>query len=293
MIAPASDTRPWRALLVAPVTIFALLFLLPQYFFVRMSFHENLGYGRIGDALTLASYARLVGEPLYRQALLRTVGLSLAVTVVGVALGFPVAYALARARGRWVGPLLGLLVVSTFITAVVKDLGLIVLLSDGGVINRALRALALVESPVKLLGTGTGVVIGLVHYTLPLLVLVLYTVIQTIAPSLEEAAVIHGATRRRVLSRVVIPLAMPGLVAAALMVFNLAMGAFTTPVLLGGGRVLTFPVLIQRTVILDVDYPFGASLSTCLFVVVFGLNLLSTALMLRQRQRLPLAPRGA
>ena len=110
---------------------------------------------------------------------------------------------------------------------------------------------------------------------------------------MEEAAEIHGATRLRVLRRVVVPLALPGIVAAALMVFNLAMGAFTTPVLLGGGRVLTFPVLIQRTVILDVDYPFGAALSTCLLVVVFALNLVATYLMARQRGRLATAPRGA
>jgi putative spermidine/putrescine transport system permease protein len=288
-----SETRAWRLLLVAPLALFAVLFLLPQVAFVRTSVHENLGYGRFGDAITLANYARLVGEPLYRQALLRTVVVSLAVTAVCLVVGFPLAYALARSGRRWGGPLLGLLVASAFITAVVKDLGLIIVMSEGGALNRALRALSVVDRPVKLLGTDTGVVIGLVHYTLPLLVLVLHTMIRTIGRSVEEAAEIHGATRRRVLQRVVVPLALPGIVAAALMVFNLAMGAFTTPVLLGGGRVLTFPVLIQRTVILDVDYPFGASLSACLLVVVFALNLVATYLMARQRSRLAPVLRGA
>src|SRR5437867_3428617 len=204
-----SDTRVWRILLMAPLAVFALLFLLPQYAFVRTSVHENLGYGRIGDALTLTNYARLVGEPPYRQALLRTIGLSVVVTAVCLAVGFPLAYALARSGRRWVGPLLGLLVASAFITAVVKDLGLIIVLSEGGVLNRALRAVHAVDRPLKLLGTGTGVVIGLVHYTLPLLVLVLYTMIRTIGRSVEEAAEIHGATRRRVLLRVVVPLAPP------------------------------------------------------------------------------------
>ena len=288
-----SDTRAWRLLLVAPLALFTALFLLPQLAFVRTSLHENLGYGRIGEALTLANYAKLVGEPLYREALTRTILVSLVVTAVCLVVGFPLAYALARARRRWAGPLLGLLVASAFITAVVKDLGLIILLSEGGALNRALRALSVVDRPLKLLGTDTGVAIGLVHYTLPLLVLILHTMIRTIGPSVEHAAEIHGATRRRVLQRVVIPLALPGIVAAALMVFNLAMGAFTTPVLLGGGRVLTFPVLIQRTVILDVDYPFGATLSACLLVVVFALNLVATYLMARQRSRLRPALRGA
>src|SRR5216117_3015806 len=96
MQADASDTRVWRMLLIAPLALFALLFLLPQYAFVRTSVHENLGYGRFGDALTLANYAKLVGEPLYRTALLRTVALSAVVTAICLAVGFPLAYALAR-----------------------------------------------------------------------------------------------------------------------------------------------------------------------------------------------------
>lgn len=279
------DARPWRLALAVPLLVSLLLFVVPQYFFVRMSFHQNLGYGRIGDDVTLVNYIRLFSDPLYLTALFRTVAVSAVVALVCLVAGFPVAYVLARARTRWTAWLLGLLVASTFITAVVKDLGLIILLSESGVVNRVLQAFGALARPVRWLGTDTGVAIGLVHYTLPLLVLLLYTVVQTVPRSLEDAAHAHGASRRRVFQRVVLPLARPGIVAATLMVFNLAMGAFTTPALLGGGRVLTFPILIQRKVILDVDYPFGASLSTVLLVVVFGLNVLAGYLMLRHWSR--------
>jgi putative spermidine/putrescine transport system permease protein len=276
------DPRAWRLLLILPLAVSLLLFALPQYFFISMSFHPNLGYGRIGDAWTLDNYLRIFSDPLYLSALARTLALSAATALICLVLGFPVAYVLARAQSRWTALLLGLLVASNFVTAVVKDLGLMILLSKSGVVNLFLGAIGAISQPITWLGSEAGVVIGLVHYTLPLLVLLLHSVIQTVPHSLEDAAHVHGASRLRVFYGVIVPIIKPGLVAAALMVFNLAAGAFTTPALLGGGRVLTFPILIQRTTILDVDYPFAASLSSVLLLVVFALNLLAGYLMAKQ-----------
>jgi ABC-type spermidine/putrescine transport system permease subunit I len=120
-------------------------------------------------------------------------------------------------------------------------------------------------------------------------VLLLFSVIQTIPVSLEHAAEIHGASPLGVVRRLVLPLAMPGVVAGALIAFNMSMGAFTSAVLLGGGRVLTLPVLIQRKIVSDVDYPLGSALSTTLLVVVFALNVVCSSLLLRARR----APRTA
>ena len=197
---------------------------------------------------------------------------------------------LARAQTRWVSLLLGLLVAATFITPVVKDLGLIIILSQSGPVNVGLAAIGLISSPVHWLSSWAGVIIGLVHYTLPLTVLLLHTIIQTVPRSLEDAAHAHGASRFRVFAGIILPIVQPGLVAAALMVFNLAMGAFTTPALLGGGRILTFPILIQRSVILDVNYPFAASLSSVMLVFVFSLNLIAGYLMVKQRRPHSKAP---
>jgi len=276
------DPRPWRLLLVVPLLVSLLLFAIPQYFFISTSFHQNLGYGRFSEALSLANYQRIFTDSLYLAALGKTLGLSAITAAVCLILGFPVAYVLARAQSKWVSVLLGLLVAATFITPVVKDLGLIILLSQGGLVNLALGASGLISAPVRWLGSETGVIIGLAHYTLPLIVLMLHTLIQTVSLSLEDAAYVHGASRFRVFYSVIIPIIMPGMVAAALMVFNLAAGAFTTPVLLGGGRVLTFSILIQRAVILDIDYPFAAALSSVLLVCVFALNILSGYLMVKQ-----------
>jgi putative spermidine/putrescine transport system permease protein len=276
------DPRPWRLILIVPLAVSLLLFAIPQYFFVSTSFHQNLGYGRFGEVLTLANYERIFTDSLYLAALGRTLALSAITAGICLVLGFPVAYVLARSESKWISLLLGLLVAATFITPVVKDLGLIILLSQGGLVNATLEALGLASAPVRWLGSEAGVVIGLAHYTLPLIVLMLHTVIQTVPRSLEDAAHAHGASRLRVFYAIIIPIIMPGMVAAALMVFNLAAGAFTTPALLGGGRVLTFPILIQRSVILDVDYPFAAALSSILLLFVFALNILSGYLMVKQ-----------
>jgi putative spermidine/putrescine transport system permease protein len=273
------DRARWRWLLWPSLAVSFLLFALPQVFFIAMGLHRNLGFGRVSESFTIANYLRIVTDPLYRASFGLTLALSVAVTVIGLALGFPTAYVLARARARWASFLVSVLLISSFISVVIKVLGLIVILSDNGLVNSTLRALHLPAA--RLLGNEAGVLVGLVHYTLPFLVLILFSMIQTIPRSLEEAAEVHGASRLGVFRRVVVPLAMPGVITGGLIAFNMTMGAFTSAVLLGGGRVLTLPVLIQRKIVFDVDYPLGSALSTALVVCVLVLNVAAGVLAAR------------
>jgi putative spermidine/putrescine transport system permease protein len=273
--------RAWRWLLWPALGVSFLLFALPQVFFIAMGLHRNLGFGRISESYSLANYGRILTDPLYLSSFALTLRLSLAVTVIGLVLGFPTAYVLARAGARWASFLVSVLLISSFITVVIKVLGLIVILSQNGLVNAFLLRLGLVRAPVPLLSNQPGVLIGLVHYTLPFLVLILFSMIQTIPRSLEEAAEIQGATRLGVFRRVILPLAMPGVITGSLIAFNMSMGAFTSAVLLGGGRVLTLPVLIQRKIVFDVDYPLGSALSTTLLVVVFLINVALTSVAVR------------
>jgi putative spermidine/putrescine transport system permease protein len=276
---PIDRARSWRWLLWPSLALSFLLFALPQVFFIAMGLHRNLGFGRISESFTAANYVRILTDPLYRSSFGLTLALALATTLVCLVLGFPTAYVLARARARWASFLVSVLVISSFITVVIKVLGLIVILGDNGLVNGVLRALHL--GSLRMLGNETGVLVGLVHYTLPFLVLILFSMIQTIPRSLEEAAEVQGASRLGVFRRVVLPLAMPGVITGGLIVFNMSMGAFTSAVLLGGGRVLTLPVLIQRKIVFDVDYPLGSALSTALVLVVLALNVGVGALAVR------------
>ncbi|HMK80056.1 MAG TPA: ABC transporter permease subunit [Xanthobacteraceae bacterium] len=270
--------RAYDLALTIALAVSVLLFLVPQYFFVRQSFHESLGMGQIGDTLTLANYAHLFADSFYLAAFVRTAALSAAATLAGLLLAFPTAYALARSGSRLLRALIVLLLISSFVSIVVKVLGLTLLLGSGGPVVALIRLASGGWWSPSILHSDTAVAIGFVQYTLPLLVMLLFGVIQNIPRSLEEAAQVAGASDARMTVRVLLPLAFPGLVTAALISFNMNMGAFTSAVLLGGGNVLTLPVLIQRKIILEVDYPAAAALSVVLTLAVIAINLLVLAI---------------
>ncbi len=269
----------WKFLLLPPLMASFLLFAVPQFVFLRMSLFADLGLGQTSSILNIANYSQIFGDPFYLRSLWLTAYLSTVTVALGLVFAFPVAYLLARMRSGIASMLLAVLVLASFMSVVIKVLGLIIIFSAHGPINRLLLNIHVVAEPLQMLGNRTGVVIGLLHYTLALLVLVLFTVIQTIPRSLEEAAQIHGAGRWRVFRRIVMPLSLPGIVTGGLMAFNLCMGAFTSAALLGGGKVLTLPVLIQRTIMLETKYGMGAALSAVLLISVFLVNLLSMGMV--------------
>jgi putative spermidine/putrescine transport system permease protein len=203
------------------------------------------------------------------------VRLSAIVVLVTLVIGYPTAYILARMRSGWATTLLALLIASSFVTIVIKVLGLVILFSPGGALNASLLWLGLVDQPVSLRGTELGVVVGLIYFTIGFFVLLLYGVVRSIPPSLEQAAQLLGAPRWRVMWRVVVPLSLPGIISSSLVVFNLCMGAFTSAALIGAGRILTLPVLIQRTVMLDAKYAMGATLAVVLLLCGLLINLVS------------------
>jgi putative spermidine/putrescine transport system permease protein len=273
----------WGLFLVLPFAVSVLLLVGSQGVFLRGSLFRDLGLGRFGRELTLANYLRVFGDPFYLGSLRLTIEISAVTAALTLILAFPVAYVLARMRSRWALVLLAAVTISSFVSIIIKTLGLIVLFSGKGPINRVLLGLGLVAEPVTIFGSPAGVVVGLMHYTLGFGVLLLFSVIQTIPRSVEEAAQVHGASRRRVFLRVVLPLALPGVVATTLVVFNLCMGAFTSAAVLGKGKVLTLPVLIWRTILLEVRYGMGGTLAAVLLVSVLLINVLSLVVLARLR----------
>ena len=254
-----------------------------QFVFLRAGFYEDLGLGLIGEKLRIDNYVTAFRDSFYLGALWLTIYLSAIVVACSLVLAYPAAYAIARMRSKWAMLLLAAIVVSSFVTVVIKVLGLIIIFGADGPINSLLNALGITNVPIRIVGTLAGVVIGLMHYVLGFLVLLLFSVIQTIPRSLEEAAQIHGASRWRTMWRVVIPLSLPGIVNGSLIVFNLSMGAFVSAVLLGAGRVLTLPVVIEQTIVLQTEYGMGSALSAVLLASVLIINVISVLLVRRMR----------
>ena len=274
----------WEFLLLPPFLFSFLLLATSQVIFLRSSLYRDLGFGRTGDEIQLANYLKFLSDPFYLEALWRTVHVSLLATVFTLLFGFPVAYMIARMRSRWNMVLLAGIVVSAFVTIVIKVFGLHIMFSGNGFINQTLLAIGIIDRPFTIIGNEAGVVVGLMHFTLGFGVVLLFSVVQTIPRSLEEAAEIHGASRWRVWRRVIIPLGLPGIVVGSLMLFNMCMGAFTSAALLGGGRVYTLPVLIQRVVIMEAKYSMGGTLAAVLLISVVMINVLSIFAIMRLRR---------
>ena len=273
----------WRYFLVPGLVVTLVLLISSQYVFIKGSFYEDLGLGRIGDVLFLDNYVRFFTDIFYLRSLWLTIKVALLATLFTLLLGYPVAYVIARSGTRLAMLMMAAIVMSSFISIVIKVFGLMIIFSSNGWINQALLGLGILDRPFTIIGNISGVIVGLIQYSLGFAVLLLYSVIQTIPPSYEEAAQIHGASRARVMWRIVFPLSLPGVIVGALTLFNLNMGAFTSAALLGGGRIFTLPVLIQKTVIFDVKYSMAGTIAAVLLVSVLLINLLSILLLRRLR----------
>ena len=271
----------WEIVLLPSFLLVGLLIVASQYVFLKGSFFKDLGLGRINDTATFVNYIRFFTDSFYLNTLWITVKTSALAALFTLILGFPVAYLIARMRSKWAMILLASIVVATFVTIVIKVFGLIIIFSADGLINQALMGLNIIDRPYTIIGNQTGAVVGLMHFTLGFGVLLLYSVIQTIPRSFEDAAQIHGASRWRMHLRVLLPLSLPGVTVGTLMMFNMCMGAFTSAALLGGGRVFTLPVLIQRTVMMEIKYSMAGTLAAVLLITVLLINLLSIYLIHR------------
>lgn len=276
-------TNRWGLWLIGPALLGFTLLVASQFVFLKASFFADLGFGKLSTTLDFSNYARIVTDRYFLRTLWLTTYISAFVAVLCIVVGFPIAHVLARLRSRWTTVMLSAIVLTSFITIVIQIFGLIIIFRADGPVNSVLLATGIIDRPFSLIGSVGGVVVGLVYSAFGFAVMLMYSVARTIPVSLDEAAAIHGAGRLRIFARIILPLSLPGLTVGFLTVFNLCMGAFTSAALLGGGRILTLPVLIQRTVLLDVKYGMAGALAAVLLVSVVALNLLSMAILKRFR----------
>jgi putative spermidine/putrescine transport system permease protein len=259
-----SGASTWRALWpILPLLVFLVLVFVGPIARVLL---WGIVPAMAPTAPTSAPWRELLLTPLYRDALLRTFRLSLTVTLACLVLGYPVAYALARARG-WRGELLLALVVAPFwISVLARSFTWMVLLQRQGAVNRLLLGLGLVREPVPLIYNEVGVHIGMIHVLLPYMILSLYGALRGIDPALLRAAAGLGATDWQAFRRVWWPLSRAGVGAGSLLLFVVALGFFITPALLGGGKVTTLAMLIEAHVSQAQDWPLASALGLALLV---------------------------
>ncbi len=234
-------------------------------------------YGGVAAPWTLENYRRLL-DPLYLAILLRSFWISGLTTAICLALGFPLALFISRA-GRRKSLYLSLVILPFWTSFLIRTYAWMFLLRDTGLINAFLQHLGLIHSPLPLLYNNGAVILGLVYAYLPFTVLPLYATLERLDPSLLEAAADLGAKPLDSLLRVTLPLAAPGFLAGAVLVFIPCLGSYLTPDLLGGGRTVLIGNLIQNQFTTARDWPFGSAAS----LVMMALVMLLLLVLLRRR----------
>ncbi|ABR64847.1 ABC transporter permease subunit [Sinorhizobium medicae] len=219
----------------------------------------------------LGNYAELLGSSTYLRIFANTFIVSSLVTLVSLLIGFPVAWALAIMPSRAASIVFAILLLSMWTNLLARTYAWMVLLQRTGVINKMLLGMGLIDTPLPLVNNLTGVTIGMTYIMLPFIILPLYGVIRKIDPAILQAAALCGANRWQSLVRVLLPLAMPGMAAGALMVFVMSLGYFVTPALLGGTSNMMLAELIAQFVQSLVNWGMGGAAALVLLVVTLAL----------------------
>ncbi|ACM06030.1 MULTISPECIES: ABC transporter permease [Thermomicrobium] len=264
-----------RALFLAgPGGLWLLLFfLLPTAIVFAYSFARRGPYGAVAWAFTLENYARLF-DWLYIRVFLMSVWLALLTTVICLVIGYPFAFVIARSPRRWRNALLVLVLIPFWTNFLVRTYAIMLLLRADGLINNALQWLGLIDRPLSLLFTPFAVVLGLVYGYLPFMILPIYASIEKFDFTLVEAAQDLGANAWHVFWRVLLPLTLPGVLAGSILVFIPSVGAFVTPDLLGGGKVVMIANLINQQFLTVRHWPFGSAISFVLMAIVLAATML-------------------
>ena len=210
---------------------------------------------------------------IYVTLFLRTLGVSLAVTVVCLLIGYPIAYTIANASTKWMGVLLLLVLVPFWTSLLVRTTSWIVLLQQQGVVNDVLVTVGLVgdANRLQLIYNMTGTVVAMTHVLLPFMVLPIYSVMRGIPSSYVNAAVSLGATPTRAFFRVYWPQSMPGVTAGAILVFILTIGFYITPAIVGGTSGQLISNMIAFHIQTSLNWGLGAAISAILMVSVLVL----------------------
>ncbi len=266
-------TEHWRrsrglftAFTAPPVLWLVLFFMVPLGVIWAYSFGDNRSLTEISISGTFANYARSV-KPLYLAIIGKSLGFAALTTLICLIVGFPVAIAITFARDRTKPWLLLLIMLPFWTNLLIRTYALMAVLRTEGYINMTLGLFGI--APLDLLHNNFAVVFGLVYVQLPFMVLPLYAALDRLDRSLIEASLDLGAGHLTTFARVVVPLALPGIVSGIIVTFIPSLGAYLTPDLLGGTNSQMIANIIERQFKSANDWPFGAALSFLLMYLTF------------------------
>lgn len=258
--------------MISPTAIYALLLLAaPLATVLFISFQtDGSGVREVIREFTFANYIQAWTDPIYRSIMLRSLFVATMVTLATVVLAFPVAYFVSfhvapSKKSLW----LFLITIPFWTSYLVRVFLWKVILGYNGVINSGLKSLGLIEDPITWINVNIGaIVVTLAHAYAPFAILPIFVALEKIDRSLLEAGSDLGEGRLMTFWRVTLPLAMPGVVAAVLIVFIPVVGDYVTPTIIGGGKLPLIANVIQKELLAIDNMPLGSAVAVSAMVIV-------------------------
>ena len=242
-----------------------LFFVVPMYFMARLSLDTGI-FPEFRFNWQFSNYSDVLQA--YDTQFLRAFEYSAAATVIGLAIAYPLAYAIAFRGGRWKNAMLLAVIAPFFTTYLIRTLAWETILSDNGFVVNTLQSLGIVSNDGRLLATAPAVIAGLTYNFLPFMILPIYASLERMDRSLIEAGKDLYASSRNAFLKVTLPLSMPGVVAGTLLTFIPATGDYINAQFLGGAQQQMVGNVIQSLYLKQTDYPAAAALSFTLMAAM-------------------------
>lgn len=273
-----------RWLLIAPPMLFLIVFfLVPFAIAFKISFAEAViqvppftslfssdADGHLILTLSLSNYRYLFTDDLYIVSYLYSLQLAFFSTVICLLIGYPMAYALARASKATQNAMLLLIILPFWTSFLLRVYALEGIIRENGLLNDALLSLGLISAPLQIMRSSVAVYLGIIYSYLPFMVLPLYATLEKLDTALLEAAADLGSTPVRAFLDITLPLSIPGVIAGSMLVFIPATGEFVIPSLLGGPDSLMIGRVLWDEFFGNHDWPVAAAVAIAFLVLLAG-----------------------
>src|SRR5215470_15371885 len=275
---------PGRWLIILPPLLFLLIFfLIPFAFAFKISFAETspsvppftnvLSFTpdhHLRFAGSLGNYRYLLTDEVYGLAYLYSLRTAFFSTLICLLLGYPMAYAIARAPRSTQGLLLLIMMLPFWTSFLLRVYALEGIIRDTGFLNMVLLRLGVIREPLRIMRTSVAVYLGIIYSYLPFMVLPLFATLEKLDTTLLEAAADLGSTPRRAFLDITLPLSLPGVIAGSMLVFIPAVGEFVIPSLLGGPNNLMIGRVLWDEFFGNHDWPVAAAVAIAFLVLLAG-----------------------
>ena len=253
--------------MIFPISLWMyLLVAIPFVYIIAISFMNKGTYGGVTVGFTIHNYMDIL-NPLYITTFAKSIGLSLAVTMICLLIAYPFSYFVAQKQVIQKKVLMAMVMIPFCVSMIIRLFSWTNILRAEGVINNVLIKIGIIKEPLKLVYNQTGAMIGLIYMLLPFMVLPLYSSIEKLDPMLLEAASDLGARPIKSFLQVTLPLTKAGIFAGCVMVFIPSLGLYFVTDLMGVSKTLVIGNLIKNQFITARNWPLGAAMSVILMLI--------------------------